>query len=79
MIHHQPKFTAGFENAEYVTNDLLGVRGVVNHTPGPHEIEFVVGKIHDFGVHLAHISLQAAQLKPLARAAYALFRQVDAR
>src|SRR5580704_6097135 len=64
MINHEAEFAAGFEDAIDLLEDAFGMRRMVDHTPGPYEIEFVISEAHLFGIHATHIGGQAAQVQP---------------
>src|SRR5260370_25459518 len=64
MIDHEAEFAAEFEDAIDLLEDAAGMRGMVDHAPGPYETELPIGEGHLFGIHATHIGRQAAQLQP---------------
>src|SRR5260370_21162980 len=64
MIDHEAEFAAEFEDAIDLLEDAAGMRGMLDHAPGPYEIELPIGEGHLFGIHATHIGRQAAQRQP---------------
>ena len=58
MIYHVQSLPARLEDAADFPDDVLRVRGVVNHSPGKDIVETFRRKIEVLGVHLADVHLQ---------------------
>ena len=61
VVHHDARFAGGPDDACDFTDDFGGARGVMNHAPGPDEVESTVAERHLLGVGLDDMAFKALE------------------